>query len=94
MLLGVFGVEPEVLDAGVLWLCNRLTFSLDRNADHLTCMIEPAEGQINVALCRQGQESVRVSLGELRRLDVIAEEGVSCLVAGQEANTLQVRTFG
>jgi hypothetical protein len=93
VLLGFFGVEPEVLDEGVPGIYNRLTYSLDRKADHVTCAIEPAEGQIEVALWRHGEEAVRVSLGELRTLDVIAEEGVSCLVAAQQANAVQLRLW-
>jgi hypothetical protein len=36
VLLGFFGAEPEVLDAGLPWFYNRLTFTVERNGDHLT----------------------------------------------------------
>lgn len=92
-MLGFFGVEPQVLDAGVPWFYNRLTFSLETSVDHLTCAIEPAEGHIEVAWRHQGEEAVRVNLDSLRTLVVTSEAGISYLLAAQEGNSVQLRLW-
>ena len=79
-MLGFFGVEPQVLDAGVPWFYNRLTFSLETSVDHLTCAIEPAEGHIEVAWRH-------------RTLVVTSEAGISYLLAAQEGNSVQLRLW-
>jgi hypothetical protein len=93
VLLTFFGSEPELLDAGVPWFYNQLTFTVARERESVTCTIRPAEGQIEVRWQRQGEEVVGASVTELRMLDVIAEEGASCLVAAREAGAVQLRLW-
>jgi hypothetical protein len=93
VLLTFFGSEPELLDVGAPWFYNQLTFIVDRERDRLTCTIQPAYGAIQVRCERQGEEVVGVSMTELRSLDVIVEEGTSCLVAVQNAGSVQLRLW-
>ena len=93
VLLAFFGSEPELLDAGVPWFYNQVTFIVDRQRDRLTCTIQPAYGAIQVRWQRQGEEVVGVSVTDLRTLEVIVEEGASCLVAVRDAGRVQLRLW-
>jgi hypothetical protein len=93
VLLAFFGSEPRLLDPGVPWFYNQLTFIVDRKGEHVTCTIQPAEGQITVQWERHGNEVAGISVTKLRTLDVISEEGASCLVAAREADAVQIRLW-
>ena len=93
VLLTFFGSEPQLFDASAPWFYNHLTFIVDRDRDRLTCTIQPAYGAIQVGWQRQGEEVVGVSVTELRTLEVIVEEGTSCLVAARDAGRVQLRLW-
>jgi hypothetical protein len=93
VLLAFFGSEPGLLDPGLPWFYNQLTFIVEREGERVTCTIEPAEGQITVEWERHGDKVAGISVTKLRTLDVISEEGASCLVAAREPDTVQLRLW-
>ena len=93
ILLAFFGSEPRLLDPAVPRLYNQLTFVADRDGERVTGTIEPGEGQITVEWERYGEEIVGICVTKLRTLDVVTEEGASCLVAAREASSVQLRLW-
>jgi hypothetical protein len=80
-LVGFFETEPTILDRGVPWFYNRLTFTTVRGEDRIVCDIEPGYRQMVVSWDRHGQSVARFALAEVESLHVTSEPGVEYLTA-------------
>ena len=80
-LISLFEAEPTLLDIGVPWVYNHLTFETRRVEDHLVCEIEPASRHLRVTWERSGTELVRLDIFRVAGLMVEAERGREALVA-------------
>jgi hypothetical protein len=80
-LIGFFEVEPTILDRGVSWFYNRLTFVTLRGHDRIVCDIEPGYQQIVVSWDREGQSVGRFSLSEVQSLQLTSKNGNEFMTA-------------
>ena len=69
-LIEFFGAEPDVLDAGVPWLYNQVTFVTERESDRLVFTLAPAYGELKVIWSCGGADVVSAELSGLRTLEV------------------------
>jgi hypothetical protein len=74
-LISLFETEPTLLDSGVPWIYNQVTFETHTGEDHLHCEIEPSTRQLRVTWTRAGVEIVRLELALVAGL-VVETEGV------------------
>jgi len=61
-LVAFFEAEPEVLDPGVPWFYNTLTFLTARDGIEVHCAICPSYGQLTLRLRLGGQDLLNVDL--------------------------------
>jgi len=80
-LAGFFEAEPTILDRGVPWFYNRLTYVTVRGADRIVCDIEPGYRQMVVSWDRDGQSIGRFALSEVASLHITSERGSEFMTA-------------
>jgi hypothetical protein len=69
-LLELFEVEPVLLDAGVPWAYNTLTFTTTRGDDVVQCVLTPGYGEIALNWSRDGRVLVRLTIGQVEAIRV------------------------
>ena len=87
-LVSLFEEEPTLLDQGVPWVYNRVTFRTQRGDDRVLCEIEPASRILSFTWERSGIELVRLEVAGIASLVVEFEKGREALVATFEAERL------
>ena len=79
-LISLFEGEPTLLDSGVPWVYNQVTFETRTGEDHLHCEIEPASRQLRITWSRAGAELMRLELALVAGLIVESEKGREAMV--------------
>lgn len=90
-LVGFFEAEPSILDQGVPWSYNRLTFETVRGGVSVHAVFEPANGLFEVSLKVNDQEiaSAQVqALGDVQLHQAAQREALSASFGKQHENTL------
>ena len=64
-LVGFFEVEPHVLDPGVPWGYNTLTFHTVRGADDVTCVLIPGYEELKLEWTRGSALVARIHLVDI-----------------------------
>jgi hypothetical protein len=90
-LTAFFGSEPAVLESGIPWEYNTLTFSVERAGDQVTCVIVPALIVIELTWSRDGEEVFRFAAAEIARVDIVSENGARALAASTPGGSLALR---
>jgi hypothetical protein len=80
-LIGLFECEPVLLDEGVPWAYNRLTFTSNRPDEQIVCEIEPAAEILRFRWARQGSLVLDFHLNWVCGLEVTMDQGVELLRA-------------
>lgn len=80
-LIWLFEAEPTLLDPGVPWVYNQLTFETTRGADQITCVIAPAYGNASIFWTRDRTEIVALDLQGIGTLAVEREGAIETLTA-------------
>jgi hypothetical protein len=78
-LLSVFEVEPTVLDPGVPWAYNMLTFETTRGEDRVRCEIAPGYDEFRFVWTRDGDLILKLDLRRVSGLLVHTEKGSESL---------------
>jgi hypothetical protein len=80
-LLALFEVEPTLLDAGIPWVYNTLTFASLRDGHRVECTIVPGYGELRVAWSNAAQSLVDIRLNQVEGLRVEIGKTREALVA-------------
>ena len=72
-LLEVFQSDPALLDPGVPWAYNTLTFETTRGSDRIRCEISPGYEEVTLAWNRGSEELVNLKLCRIVGLAVSNE---------------------
>src|SRR5690348_12539032 len=80
-LLWLFESEPTVLDNGVPWQYNTLTFETRRGDEYLKCEIDPKCEIVRLYWSRKGVELLTLDLIFVRGLRVETGKGRDMLIA-------------
>lgn len=94
-LIWLFEQEPELMDPGLPWFYNHLTFSVERDGDRLVCIIAPAEGDVVVCLTCDGRPTLELVCGFVAKLSVHKEGDAEALIVEvgiDRVNQLRVQT--
>ena len=94
-LIWLFEREPELMDPGLPWAYNHLTFSVERDGERLVCMIAPAYGDVQVHLTRGDRSILDLVFGFVSKLAVRKERDAEALVVDfgiDRVNQLRVQT--
>jgi hypothetical protein len=78
-LIGLFETEPTLLDAGVPWVYNRVTFTTTRQNVTVTVAVESASRVVDVALSVDGEPLSTFALREVESLDLERHKGTEGL---------------
>jgi len=90
-LVGFFECEPTLLDEGVPWFVNRLTFATVRVGVAVLARLEPAEGLFDVSLQVADEELATAqirALGEMRLRNERGRETLSVRFGEHHESTL------
>jgi hypothetical protein len=79
-LIGLFESEPALLDPGLPWVYNRLTFQTQRGCDRIVSEIEPASEILTIRWWHQGELRLNLDLRWVSSLTVCLE-GKDALIA-------------
>ena len=92
-LIGFFECEPEVLDPGIDWFYNRLTFTTARGQDKVQCVIEPSSMILRVWWWRGDQELVSLAANWVSGLEIDKQQQREVLIASfsEERQLLPLR---
>src|SRR5262245_38926348 len=93
-LLGCFGVEPELLDAGVPWCYNAATYTVEVDGLSLSFVVEPASYEVRVLVRRGSQRLYELNARSVKDIRVIDEPGRDLLeicLTDRESVLIQVR---
>jgi hypothetical protein len=82
MLLGCFGVEPQLLDAGVPWCYNQATYRVGVDGLDVTLVVTPAYCQVRLDVRRDGRPLFEFNADWVSDLRVIDERGVDAFEVG------------
>jgi hypothetical protein len=80
-LIGFFGCEPTLLDPGIPWVYNRVTFQTERNGELVVCEIEPASEIMDITWSQSGKVRLELKLSWVRSLAVVESAATEALVA-------------
>lgn len=61
-LLELFEAEPVVLEPGMPWVYNSLTFTTQRGQDDVRCVLVPGYSEIELTWTRDGRVLVQLSV--------------------------------
>jgi hypothetical protein len=78
-LIGLFEAEPSLLDAGVPWVYNRVTFTTTRQNVTVTVAIEVASSVVDVALNVSGEPLGKFQLREVDSIHLERHKGAEGL---------------
>ena len=78
-LISIFESEPVLTDPGLPWAHNRLTFTTERDRDHIQCVIEPGYGVLVLRWSREGHTLVDLTVDRVKGLRVGARSALSAL---------------
>ena len=67
-LLSLFDGEPTVLDSGVPWFYNRITFTVDRPLGRVECSIGPADHALTFRCSTEEQTVIALQLDDVSGL--------------------------
>jgi hypothetical protein len=90
-LAAFFGTEPALMDPGIPWEYNTLTFTVRRASDSVTCVIVPALIVVELTWTREREEIIRVTVAEIERVHIASENGGAVLAAATAGNALALR---
>jgi hypothetical protein len=85
-LIGFFEAEPAILDPGVPWLYNTLTFETTRGDTHVLCKMSPSYRSLSVRLTIAEVERIDAAVGNVSSVRLDQHDGREALCA-----TLQTR---
>jgi hypothetical protein len=80
-LVSLFQSAPKLLDPGVPWEYNHVTFETSLDDNRVVCDIEPANEHLRIRWEEAGVELVNLDLSRVSGLAVVAERGREALVA-------------
>jgi hypothetical protein len=80
-LISFFEGEPEVLDHGVPWCYNRLTFRTKRGENKICCAIEPGYGILIFSWEQRDKSIASINLEKITSIEIISEKGIEKLLA-------------
>ena len=80
-LLSVFEVEPQILDPGVPWAYNNLTFESTRGSNRILCVIEPGYERLEFTWWNNEAKHLTLNLHWVSGLTVRSGGGCDCLIA-------------
>ena len=85
-LVGFFESEPAILDPGVPWIYNTLTFETVRGGIHVRCTMSPSYRSLALRLTIDGVELIEAAVGNVSSVRLEERGGQERLCA-----TLQTR---
>lgn len=83
-LLQLFGAEPALLDAGVPWAYNTVTFTTRRGADEIECVLTPGYGGVALAWRREGRVIAQFALARVAAVCTRSDNSAEALVIAFE----------
>ena len=81
-LVGFFEVEPHVLDPGIPWAYNTLTFHTVRDADEVTCVLVPGYEELKLEWKRGTSLLARIHLVDIISMNLKTRGEEEFLIAG------------
>jgi hypothetical protein len=69
-LISLFESEPTLMDPGVPWIYNHVTFVLDRAGERIECMIHEADQEVAFRWLVGGRTVVQLELTDVVGLEV------------------------
>ncbi len=80
-LLSLFETEPRILDPGIPWAYNNLTFETTRGSDRILCVIEPAYERLDFTWWHNQSKHLTLERHWVSGLTVVTGEGNDYMVA-------------
>lgn len=93
-MTSLFEGEPTLLDPGVPWFYNRVTFVLRRDGERIDCAIEAADHLLDFRWSIHDRTVVRLQLANVVGLEVRqtpASEGLTITTSPAELGSLYVQ---
>ena len=79
-VMAFFGCEPKLLDAGVPWCYNRVSFETEEASRFISCTIEPGDDYFHVIVRDPLYGSVDIELTTVEYLKVLRSDNAEWLV--------------
>lgn len=73
-LLSFFEVDPKVLDEGIPWMYNSLTFEKLLENETLVCVFSPAYGEVDLKLIQNGVDKLVLNLSAIDKIEILKEK--------------------
>ncbi len=80
-LLSLFENEPQLLDPGVPWAYNNLTFETTRGSDRILCVIEPGSERLDFTWWHNQSKQLTLELHWVSALKVVTGGGYDYMIA-------------
>jgi hypothetical protein len=80
-LLSLFEIEPRILDPGVPWAYNNLTFETTRGSDRILCVIEPGYERLDFTWWHNQSQHLKLELHCVSGLTIVTGAGNDYMVA-------------
>jgi hypothetical protein len=75
-LISLFESEPELMDEGIPWFYNTLSFKIQRESDILSCIISPAYRSFSIDLTINERTIYSLGFKDVEGLTIEKDKGV------------------